>query len=133
MIEQLKTVYAKPEKSGNGLTYALPFVMLGALALITWSAWDTRLPNLSTVFPALGTGLIGVVINPNTTERYPAFMTAAWRVLVILAIGVCGATGAAVIAHPHWQGPVPSLVAALSAVAGLFFIGNNVTHPKEAS
>ena len=109
-------------------------ILTSVLGLISQVAWTGSVQlGQGTFFPALGTGLLGAVVNPSDTTSAPkqpklglsGFKDAAWRALVLLATAACVATGWAVWDHRSdstysTSYSVPALVASLSALAGVY-------------
>jgi hypothetical protein len=113
---------------------ALVVILVGVLWLICEAALTGSVHlGQGSAFPAIGTGLLGAVINPSnaagapkpTTSSADAAQDTLWRVLVVLAMVACVVTGWAVWDHRADAAysssySVPALIAALSALAGVY-------------
>lgn len=98
------------------LVYVLPIVLGSALCLVTATAWWRGGPDLSTAYSVIGTGLVGLVVNPRNTDFQK------WWYGLVLAIVACAATGTAMIVEAADRNPNPAaaFAASLAALAGLF-------------
>jgi hypothetical protein len=84
---------------------------------------SAKLPNVSTVLPALVSGLLGLVTNPQTLVR-------PWHWVLMLgaalAAGVVGAVE--VLLFPTHTAALPTVIAAVAAVGALFVDTTTGTH-----
>lgn len=113
---------------------ALVLILIGVLWLICEAAWTGSIHlGQGSAIPALGTGLLGAVINPSNSSNTPkadkpnseTLQDICWRVLVLVAMVACVVTGWAVWDHRADSTysstySVPALTAALSALAGVY-------------
>ncbi|HEX4721893.1 MAG TPA: hypothetical protein VH333_05220 [Pseudonocardiaceae bacterium] len=109
-----------PTGPDNRLAYGLPIILAGALVAITSTAWLKTAPDLSNVYSAVGTGLVGLTINPQNR----AFQK-LWAVLIWVSMAACVAIGVAMFVVPA-KNPGAAFAAALTALAALFVDGQKL-------
>jgi hypothetical protein len=122
-------------RGADGVLFGmLVLVLIGVLWLICEVAWTGSIHlGQGSAFPAVGTALLGAVINPSNSSSTPkpdktnseTFQDICWRVLVLVAMAACVVTGWAVWDHRADSAysssySVPALVASLSALAGVY-------------
>jgi hypothetical protein len=98
-------------------------LMMAFLVLLSLDG-NAKLPNVTLVLPALVSGLLGLVTNPQTPAH-------PW--LWVLMLGASGATGVVaaveVLAHPSHTGALPAMIAAVAALGALFVDTTTAMHP----